>query len=81
MQLGLIEREWQGFEGRVMPPEASVAQRKNMRIAFFAGATSMFNMLIRNVSQGEEITQTDMELMDSIEGEIAAFADNMRPPA
>ncbi|PHR91080.1 MAG: hypothetical protein COA69_13590 [Robiginitomaculum sp.] len=58
--------------------EHSKAQRKEMHQAYFTGAQHTFAMMMHGLSDGEEITETDLKRMDNIANELAEFAAEMK---
>ena len=66
----LIESGWVIFEGLTVPREAGQTQRREMRLAFMAGAQHVFASLMSVLDPGEEPTERDMRRMDSIHNEL-----------
>lgn len=69
-----LERGWKSFERKVIGEDAGDSEREWMRAAFYAGALVVFTTLERQVSEGEEITEGDMNLMESLDAELREFA-------
>lgn len=69
----IIEAGWVEMRHRCIAPDASEWQLKEMRMAFFAGAQHLFGSIITTLDPGEEETPQDMERMDNIANELAAF--------
>lgn len=64
-----IAQHFASFETAVIPPTASRHQRGDMRMAFFAGATSMLTLMTAAASDNEQIgvtriAQLEKELRD-----------------
>ncbi len=72
-----IERAWTRFERMVVPTDAGPVQRSEMRRSFYAGAATLFRMLVDGVSDSEETTEDDMELMDGIAAELNEFGEKL----
>lgn len=75
----MIERGWQGFERLVLPPDASGAQRRDMRRAFFCGASLLFYGILTQASGGpvDEVTEEDLHMMDGVQQEIDEFGEEL----
>jgi hypothetical protein len=72
-----LEDGWKVFESKVIHPEAKQWQRNSMRAAFYAGAAVVFTTLERGVSDGDTITEEDMNLMVDIDAELRQFRDEL----
>ncbi|WP_267358518.1 MULTISPECIES: hypothetical protein [unclassified Methylobacterium] len=48
-------------------------QKREMKRAFMAGARSYSGLIMRHVSGGDEVTETDLAMMEALEVEMAAF--------
>lgn len=70
----LIEGGWKGFELLVIPTDAPEIQRREMRLAFFAGAQHLFSSIMSIMDSDREPTANDMAKMSKINDELAAFA-------
>jgi hypothetical protein len=73
-----LEPGWKGFEEKCISPAAGDAQRAVMRQAFYAGALVVFSTLESQVSDGDEITDADMDLMATVDAELRAFGAEMK---
>jgi hypothetical protein len=73
-----LEPGWKDFERRCVHEDAGDVQRRSMRQAFYAGALVVFATLESQVSQGDEITDADMDLMATIDAELRAFATELK---
>jgi hypothetical protein len=75
-----IERAWTRFERMVVPADAGPVQRAEMRKSFYAGAATLFRMLVdlsEGVSEGNEPSPNDMKLMDGLAAEIEEFGQQL----
>jgi len=68
-----IETAWKRFERMVVPADASAVQRSEMRKSFYAGAAIVFKVITQNVSEGEEVQESDLKLLDDIAREVDEF--------
>jgi hypothetical protein len=68
-----IEDSWQGYR-KLLSPNAGEVQVAETRQAFYAGAAVLFKGIMIAMDPGEEPTQGDMELMDSINQELQDFS-------
>lgn len=69
----LVEMEWRQYAERVLPPDAPRVQMMETRRAYYAGAASLLNLIMRHASPGDEITAEDDRLMDDIQAELDGF--------
>ncbi len=75
-----INRAWTRFEKMVVPADAGPVQRAEMRKSFYAGAATLFRMLVDlsdGVVKGEEPSDDDMKLMDGLAAEIEEFGQEL----
>jgi pyruvoyl-dependent arginine decarboxylase (PvlArgDC) len=75
--MGKIEIAWQAFERLVVPPTASAVQRTETRKAFFAGASVLFMIMTRGMSDGPDVEAADLAFMDGLSEEIDAFGEQI----
>lgn len=61
----------------IIPAGASAVQIEETRRAFYAGATVLFGLLMK-LEGGSEATAVDLETMDHIAAELAAFPGSIR---
>lgn len=67
----IIQQLWQNFASQVLPKDVGRNQYEEMRLAFFAGASSMLNAMSEIPCGDEEVDQFNAT-MEQIHGEIAA---------
>lgn len=68
-----IEQMWDGFAKMVVPASAPEVQRVEMRKAFYAGASALFTLMVKSMSDGPDEMPEDMALMENIQSEIDEF--------
>lgn len=68
-----IEQEWIEYQRRVLPRDASDVQIRECKRAFFAGAHALYSIQITQTSQGSEITEADLNLVEAIRDELSEF--------
>jgi hypothetical protein len=73
----LIERAWALYRRRVMPVGAQDVQVRETRKAFYAGASVLFTVLVNGVSDSDEPTKGDMDLMEGLQAEIDEFGQEL----
>jgi len=73
----LIAEQWASFERAVLPASASAIQRQEMRRAFYGGAASMFDVLLKNVSDSPEHTPEDDALGYDIQAELDDYVKRL----
>ncbi|TXM72171.1 hypothetical protein FV226_13155 [Methylobacterium sp. WL12] len=69
----MLSREWDSFVEACDLQHAPEIQRREMKRAFMAGARSYSGLVMRHASGGDEVTETDLAMMEALEVEMAAF--------
>lgn len=69
----LIEAGWVGFRMMVIPNDAPPSQRREMKLAFFAGANHLFQSMMAILDPDAEPTDADMARMSLIHDELEQF--------
>jgi hypothetical protein len=69
----LIEGGFAAMKIMSIPADASDAQVRDMRVAFFAGAQHLFGSLMGIMEAGNEATDNDLSRMDQISNELDNF--------
>lgn len=77
-KLGVLEKEWSDYRLLVMPKEVSDVQARETRNAFYAGAGCLFFAIMNVLDEGEEPTDKDLAVMDSIHKEIEGFLEQRK---
>lgn len=75
-----IAEAWERFERAVLT-QASPLQRAEMRKAFYAGAHFVFFMLTNGISEGEEIRESDIQMLEGVAKELDDYRDGVRRAA
>lgn len=70
-----IEDEWKTFRERVMAPDCHEVQVREMRIAFFGGASSMFNIAALEIGRMEE--EAVVEALKKLSEELKNFVTTL----
>jgi hypothetical protein len=70
--------QWADFERRVLPASVGKIQRQEMRRAWYAGAATLFSLMAGGLDADHEPTDLDVAYLDSLNGELAAFAESVR---
>jgi hypothetical protein len=73
----MIAKAWDAFAARVMPPNVSDIQRREMKRAFYAGAAVLLEIQLQVLEPGTEPTQKDLAVMDRIAAELKAFFEGL----
>lgn len=68
-----VFEEWKSYRQQVIPPTAPNVQVIESKRAFYAGANSLFRLLQRTVSVGDEVSGADMRAMENIDREFKEF--------
>jgi len=75
-----VREMWEAFRAGCIPTDASAAQVKDMRMAFYTGAYDVFNAIVESLEPGEEPTEADLSLMDDLNRELnAGIAEFIQP--
>lgn len=69
----LIEAGWRSYELIVMNENAPDIQRKETRMAFFAGAQHLFGSIMVILEPGTEPTEKDLARVNQINTELRNF--------
>jgi hypothetical protein len=72
-----LAAEWESFSKAAVPKDAPERQRQATRDAFYAGAQSVFTLLIEGLSEGPESEPEDEQLMENINAELKAFGEEL----
>ena len=75
-QTNVIETLWLLFATHVKIPPGGVQWIESRR-CFFAGATTLFECLIRILEPGTERTDADLRRMDRIAGELVRYREDL----
>lgn len=70
-----LEQDWISYSLRVMPSMALEVQRNETRRAFYAGAASMFALVVQAAALPEDAA---CDRMDEIRRELDAFNDRVK---
>lgn len=68
-----IKEAWERFERVVVPENAGAVQRSETRKAFYAGASIIFRIVTGGMSDGDEIQDRDLQLLDDIAREVEQY--------
>lgn len=74
MRRKYLDQCWREYERTVLPKDAPAIQRLECRRAFFAGAASLYGVVMKNLSPGEDNTEADMAMMLDVHNELMACA-------
>lgn len=72
-----IAAEWAEFSARLYPPGTSTVQLTECRRAFYAGVTSLYFMLLTQVSPGDEVTEADEDMLKGVNAELEQYANDL----
>ena len=77
MSTKYIKRGWESYIKHVIPEDALPIQVKETRQAFFSGAAILFSVLMRDLDEGHEPTDEDMQKMEDLQNELYAFGQEI----
>lgn len=69
---------WRDYHAKVIPPTAGEVQIQETRRAFYAGATALLMLLMKQLEPGSEPTAKDLAMMDALEQELLTFALDLK---
>lgn len=75
---GLIRTQWENFRALCLPDDAPAVQVREMRRAFYAGVDCIIVKIMHDLSEGPDVEDRDIELMEGIEAELQAFSQNIK---
>ncbi len=73
----MLADEWRELSEKVLPPEAGDVQRRESRRMFYAGAQSIYALMMGNLDGGSDETTLDLAYMEALEKELAQFGDDL----
>lgn len=73
----LIDEVFKNFQRQVYPG-APPGQVHDLRVAFFAGAAEIFDLVFMGTSQEDEPTFDDLAFLDSLAGEMRRFEERTK---
>ncbi len=74
-----VEEAWEGFDKSVMPDGASELQRTEMKRSFYAGAHTLFSILMDESDDGDdEPTEENLHMMRDVQADIQQFVKDLR---
>ena len=68
-----MAEQWDQFARAILPKDCSTIQRQEMRRAFYAGAQSIWFIVITSLSTEKETTEKDLEIMNDLHEELNNF--------
>lgn len=74
----ILNTAWRSYAERVIPADASDYQRRECRLAFYAGARSLFTGIIDMLDPGDEATDADCAKMGMVEAELEQFYNDVK---
>lgn len=72
-----LEPKWLDYREMVVPKNASAIQIEECRRAFYAGAASIYDVILDH--ETPESTEGDMQKMRDLVNELEAFGLSVRP--
>lgn len=72
-----IEESWERYRAVVLPGCTNTEQLADMRRTFFAGAALIFKGILLNLSDEEDATEGDLNLMSSVNAELNEFGQQL----
>lgn len=77
MKQQLVLEEWNSFSRAVLRPDVGLAQRMDMRRAFYGGAHALLTCLLRSLHPSSEVMPGDEVFIADIEAELRQFAEDV----
>lgn len=75
-----IEDAWLAYRLVVIPADAGEQQLDGSQHAFFAGALTIYKILMDNVSEGPDCEPKDIQLMQTIHNELCGYFNILHQP-
>ncbi len=72
-----LSEEWEKYRTAVVALGASLGQIRQLKMAFFGGASVVYYGLLNGISDGDDTTESDMKLMEDLHAEIQAFKNSL----
>ena len=72
-----IEDAWQSYLDMVMPADAGEIQIRETRQAFKAGACLLHALVMGSLSEGDEVEEEDLRLMEDLAHEIETIGQEL----
>lgn len=74
----LLETEWITYRNAVIPKEASAVQLTESRRMFYAGAWSIYQLIMNRLDPGVEATDADLTFMSKLHDEMVEFKERVK---
>ena len=78
MERQRILEAWNSYRLVVMPADAPPIQVSECRRAFYAGALTLLEGILNQLSPGLESEESDLKMMDEIHRELLAFNESVK---
>lgn len=69
-----LAARWKAYEARIVPADASEGQRRDCRHCFYVGASSVFEMFMKQASLPNVTEESDDALCEGLNQEFLDFA-------
>lgn len=73
-----IQECFDGFAAAAFPPDIGVQQLIDLRRTFFAGAHSLYGLIMSGLSPEQEATPDDLAMMFEISAELLTFNEMVK---
>lgn len=70
----VIEAAWEAYLANVVPRSASAEQVNDMRNSFYAGAVTLYNGIMGNLTPGPRTEDGDLAMLEGIQHELEEHA-------
>lgn len=72
-----VKASFREFADKIIPNEAPLVQKVEMRRAWYAGAEAMFRLISGDLDADHEPTELDVLYIDSLLGELREFGKDV----
>lgn len=72
-----LKQQWENYVAAVLPPTAPLVQQTETQRAFYAGATAMFDLVMRSADGTDDESEAALA---AIQAELEAFAARVGTP-
>jgi hypothetical protein len=73
-----LRHEWEEFSKAVFVRGMSAQQLTDLRRTFYGGASAMYFAVLRHLSPGDEVTESDLDFMMGLRKELHEFNEAVK---
>ncbi len=74
LKIRTVEELWKKFETHLIPPDAPEIQHREMKVAFYGGFTSAFQLLVDGIGSNDDVSEEEgAAIMGELQEECNQF--------